>query len=68
MRGELQQQQNEFRKRQELYKLEQINYAKDQEAQRMIQNEIDRQRNEAKLQKLNDIKQWRLENAKLRAE
>ena len=61
MRGVLEQQQNEFRKRQELYKLEQINYAKDQAIQREIQNEIDRQRNEEKLKKLNDIKQWRIQ-------
>lgn len=61
MRGVLEQQQNESRKRQELYKLEQINYAKDQAIQREIQNEIDRQRNEEKLKKLNDIKQWRIQ-------
>ena len=68
MREELEKQQLEFRERQELFKLDQQKFAREQEARNQIQDEIDRKRREEKLRKIHEIKQWRLEHSKVRQE
>lgn len=52
MRDELQQQQREFRRRQELFKIDQMNFLKEQQARNQIQDQIDKNRREDKLRKL----------------
>ena len=66
MREELEKQQQEFRQRQELFKIDQMRYAKEQDIRNKIQDEIDKKRLEEKMKKIHDIKVWRLENQKLR--
>jgi len=68
IREELQQQQRDFRRRQELFKIEQLNFLKEQHERNQIQDQIDRNRRDEKLRKLQEVKALRLEQSKQRVE
>ena len=65
-REELEKQQKEFRLRQDKFKVDQHKWVKEQLAKNAIQDELDAKRREEKLQKIKDLKDWRVEQAKIR--
>ncbi len=68
MREELEKQQVEFKHKQELYKLDQQKYAKELDARNKIQDQIDQNRRDEKMRKIQEIKRWRIEHSKARDE
>ncbi len=68
MREELEKQQVEFKHKQELFKLDQQKYAKELDARNKIQDQIDQNRRDEKMRKIQEIKRWRIEHSKARDE
>ena len=68
MREELERQQKEFKEKQELYKHDLQRFAREQSERNAIQDEMDRKRRQERMQKIQEIKQWRLEHARVKEE
>ena len=66
MREELERQQKEFKEKQELYKHDLQRFAREQSERNAIQDEMDRKRRQERMQKIQEIKQWRLEHARVK--
>ena len=52
--------------RQDKFKVDQQKWVKEQLAKNAIQDEIDAKRRQEKIQKIQDLKEWRAEQAKIR--